>query len=280
VFRPALPVPTVSPADTGRVIARTKNATYTIGDYLRFWTQVTPVTRPEVRERLQLEGAVDRIALLPEILRRARERGLDKDPQILAEVAQKRESYALDHYYQEEIEGKVKVTEDGLRKLWSADPAHYNDRASVDLHLILVDHQSLADSLMTRLKAGATFSELAREYSNDVASGQKGGEVGRIFRGTQENAGLEDAMFNTPVGQLGGPEKTPQGWVIWRVDAAAPAVNRTFEQARDMVDRDYRILEAEKLLTAKLAKLRAKAQVKVYAERMTADLGAGGPWED
>jgi hypothetical protein len=279
VFRPNLALPVIGPADTARVIARTKDRTYTMGDYIRYWSYVSPVTRPEVRERLQLEGAVDRVVLVPEILRQARARGLDKDPRLLAELDQMREGYQMDRYYREEFEAKVKVTESALRKAWSADPAHYNDRASIESRIILVDRQSLADSLLARLKNGASFSDLAREYSNDAASGAKGGVVGRQYKGTQENVGLEDAMFNTPVGQLGGPEKVPQGWVIWRVDSALPGVERTFEAAEALVERDYRVIEADKALRAKLDELRKKAHVQIYEDRMTAQLGQGGPWD-
>jgi parvulin-like peptidyl-prolyl isomerase len=87
-------------------------------------------------------------------------------------------------------------------------------------------------------------------------------------------------MFATPIGGLGGPEKTPQGWVIWRIDTATAGVKRTFEQARDMVERDYRILEADRILKEKLAALRQAAHVKIFEDRVTLDLGKGGPWDE
>jgi hypothetical protein len=275
-----VPLPVIAPADTGHAVARTKDRVFTIGDYLQYWGRVQPYARPEVRERPSLEGAVDRLALAGEILRLGLERNLAEDPAIVDQVEHRRTGFEVDHYFHDEVESKVQVTDAALRKFWAKDTEHYNDRAALESHIILLDRKSQADSLLAQLKNGASFSELARTHSMDGRTAAEGGKVGLQYRGTQENVGLEDAMFDTPIGGLGGPEKTPQGWVIWRVDSSTPAVKRTFEQARSMVERDYRILEADRILTAKLIALRQAAHVKIFEDRVTLDLGKGGPWDD
>jgi hypothetical protein len=280
IVSPNLALPQVAPADTGKVVARASGRAFTIGDYLAFWGHVRPMDRPEVRDRETLEGVVDRIALSPEMTRLGREHGVESDPKLQAYLQRLRDGFALDHYYRDQIMSKVKVDDEGLRKLFAAQPGHYDDRASITSHIIVVDRRSLADSLMTRLKQGASFSELARTYSMDGESAAKGGDIGTQFRGGQSNVGLEDAMYATPVGQVGGPEQTPQGWVLWRIDAKTAGLRRTFEQARDMLERDYKTLEAERILQSKLAELRKEAKVKLYPERVTADLGAHGQWGD
>ena len=278
IVNAVLPLPKVAPADTGRVVARAGGRAFTIGSYLAFWGRVPPLERPEVRDRQTLEGTVDRIALAPEISRLGREHGLDKDPQITGRIARLEQGIALDHYYRDEIQSKVKVDGAGPRKLFESTPGHYDDRPSITSRIIVVDRRSLADSLAARLKEGASFSDLARTYSMDGESATKGGDVGITYRGSQTNVGLEDAMYATAVGQFGGPERTPQGWVLWRIEAKTPGLKRSFEQAREMVERDYRILEAERLLGEKLTKLRKQAKVELYPERVTADLGSGGKW--
>jgi hypothetical protein len=277
-FRTSLPLPTIAPSDTGRVLVRAGGHAFTIGDYLAFWGKVPPLARPEVRDRQTLEGVVDRVALAPQITRLGREHGVDRDPRLLERLDRMREGFALDHYYNDEIQAKVKVDESGLRKLFAASPGHYDDRASITSHIILVDRRSLADSLLARLKDGASFSNLAREYSMDGESSAKGGDMGTQYRGSQTNVGLEDAMYATPAGQVGGPEHTPQGWVLWRIDGKTPGLKRSFADARPMLERDFKILEADRLLQLRLEQLRKEAHVKLYPERVTPRLGAEGPW--
>lgn len=273
IMRPNLPLPVFTAADTGKIIARTRDRNVTLLAYVRYWTMVQPFVRPEIRERASLEAAVDRVALDPELLKRATKEGFDRDPAVLALVAEMREGLALDAFFATEIEGKIKPDEKAMHALWAKDPAHYNDRASLESRIIVVDRKSLADSLMARLKDGASFDQLARDFSTDAESGPQGGKAGLQYKGSQQNVGLEDAMFATAVGQLGGPEFTPQGWVLWKIEASSPEVRRTFEQAHEMVERDWRIVESERLLTERLAAMRKAAKVKTFPERVDAAIG-------
>jgi parvulin-like peptidyl-prolyl isomerase len=279
VIRPNLPMPVMAWSDTGLVLARAGSTTVTVMDYLRFYARMQSYARPEIREMESLEGAVDRIALAPALLAAAKERGLDNRPSLVATLANMREGFAVSHFYHDMFETKVVVTEDGLRKLWSADPAHYNDRASVTPRILAVDRESLADSLAKRLAAGASFVDLVKEYSIDGVTAEKGGLTGEVYEGTQENAELEHRMINTPVGKWGGPERTPQGFTLWRIESARPGVKRSFEDARWMVERDYKILEADRLLTAWLDGLKKSLHVEYYDDRITPTLGRGGPWD-
>ena len=64
--------------------------------------------------------------------------------------------------------------------------------------------QALADSLMGALKGGASFEELAKQYSADQAA-ENGGELGWFTEATAlrgVNAEFKDAVFSTPVNQV------------------------------------------------------------------------------
>ena len=191
-----------------------------------------------------------------------------------------REGMLLDAFFAAEIEGRVRPDEKAVRALWEKDPAHYYDRASLESRIIVVERRSLADSLMARLKSGASFDQLARDFSTDAQSGPEGGKAGLQYRGTQRNAGLDDAMFATEEGQLGGPEFTPEGWVLWKIEAKQPEVRRTYTEAHDMVERDWRVMAGERILEARLAAMRKGAKVKTFPERVDAAIGDGGIWPE
>ena len=64
--------------------------------------------------------------------------------------------------------------------------------------------QALADSLMGALKGGASFEELAKQYSADQAA-ENGGELGWFTEATAlrgVNAEFKDAVFSTPINQV------------------------------------------------------------------------------
>ncbi len=273
VFRAMLPLPQIDPADTSQVLAFLQGRPLTIGGYMDFWSRQSSLSRPEVRDRAALEAAVDRPLLAPEFVRRARRLGLARDSVVVAELAQLRENFALDHYYREVIQPAIPMDDASIRRYYDQNRVRYDDRASIEAHILMVERESQADSLLARVRAGEKFEDLARTYSMHGETGAAGGQTGEVLRGSNPNVGLEDAMFATAVGQLGGPELTPSGWVIWRIDRSYPGLKRTYELAKDWAARDYQIVEGERILNERLAELRAQAHAHVFEDRMTARLG-------
>jgi len=77
---------------------------------------------------------------------------------------------------------------------------------------ILVEKQSQAIKVQEELKAGASFSELARKYST-CPSGKRGGDLGQFGRGQMVKE-LEVAAFALKPGQVSEPVKTKFGYHI------------------------------------------------------------------
>lgn len=73
-----------------------------------------------------------------------------------------------------------------------------------------------ASDLMTRIRAGEDFAELAREFSDDPGSGRMGGDLG-WFGPDRMVKPFETAAFGARVGQLVGPIETQFGYHIIEV---------------------------------------------------------------
>lgn len=77
-------------------------------------------------------------------------------------------------------------------------------------------HQKIQD-IYNRIKKGASFADLARQYSDDPVSGSDGGELGWVNPGEMVPE-FEKVMDNTPVGQLSEPFHSQFGWHILEVE--------------------------------------------------------------
>ena len=77
---------------------------------------------------------------------------------------------------------------------------------------ILVEKQSQAIKVQEELKAGASFSELARRYST-CPSGKRGGDLGQFGRGQMVKE-FEVVAFALKPGQVSEPVKTKFGYHI------------------------------------------------------------------
>jgi peptidyl-prolyl cis-trans isomerase C len=110
-----------------------------------------------------------------------------------------------------------------------------------------------AQELRKRLTTGADFAQLAKQESDDAGSGAAGGELGEFRRG-QMVAEFDAVAATLPIGEVSEPVKTQYGYHIIQVESRQ---TKTFEDARDEIEKKLRPQLAEKLM----AELRAKAGV-------------------
>jgi peptidyl-prolyl cis-trans isomerase SurA len=76
--------------------------------------------------------------------------------------------------------------------------------------------ETMIRDLYQQLQNGASFSALAREYSDDPVSGSYGGNLGWVSPGQMVPA-FEQAMLNADIGELRGPFRSQFGWHILQV---------------------------------------------------------------
>ncbi|MGB9458595.1 MAG: peptidyl-prolyl cis-trans isomerase [Bryobacteraceae bacterium] len=88
-----------------------------------------------------------------------------------------------------------------------------------------------AEDLVKQLKGGANFAELAKKYSEDTGSADKGGDLGWIERG-QTLPEFERVAFALKPGETSGVVKTEVGYHIIRVLAHEDAHLPSFEEVK------------------------------------------------
>lgn len=78
---------------------------------------------------------------------------------------------------------------------------------------ILVQSENAARKVLDRLSGGESFEAVAREWSTDRATANKGGDLGRFGRGDLMPA-FEKAAFALRPGEVSQPVKTALGYHI------------------------------------------------------------------
>lgn len=91
--------------------------------------------------------------------------------------------------------------------------------------------------LAERARAGEAFDDLAREYSDDLASQAEGGETGAFPRGVMEPAFEEAAFGLAEVGDISEPVRTKFGWHLMRLKEIEPEVVKPLDEVREEIER-------------------------------------------
>lgn len=81
---------------------------------------------------------------------------------------------------------------------------------------ILLDTEDSAKQILTEIKNGADFEEMAKQYSTCPSGKSSGGDLGFFGRGVMVGE-FEDAAFKTPVGTVSEPIQTQFGWHLIKV---------------------------------------------------------------
>ncbi len=79
---------------------------------------------------------------------------------------------------------------------------------------ILVSTEAEAQQIMQRLQNGESFEALALQYSRDVTTRERGGDLGFFIRENLTTPELADAAFELQPGELTGPVTTALGYHI------------------------------------------------------------------
>jgi peptidyl-prolyl cis-trans isomerase D len=124
-----------------------------------------------------------------------------------------------------------------------------------------------AEEVLAQAKAGKDFAALAKQYSQDPGSSEKGGDLGWADR-NQFVGPFADALFGMNVGELRGPVKTQFGYHIIRLDEIQPGKTKSFDTVRPE-------LEAELKRNAAADKFgEIQEQIQLRLDQAGNDLGA------
>ena len=116
--------------------------------------------------------------------------------------------------------------------------------------------------ILERARAGEDFAALAREFSDDFATRQAGGDTGLFHRG-QMSPTFEEAAFALKIGEISDPVETPFGVHIIKLEERRNEELLVLDDIRDQLREHVRNEQAEAAVRAKIEELRAAADIKV-----------------
>jgi peptidyl-prolyl cis-trans isomerase D len=105
--------------------------------------------------------------------------------------------------------------------------------------------QQKAQDVLAQAKKGANFEELAKKYSEDPGTKDKGGDLGWIVQG-QTVPEFEKAAFSLPKGSISDLVKTQYGFHILKIIDKEAAHTKSFDEVKDSIRAPFLLNEADK----------------------------------
>lgn len=119
------------------------------------------------------------------------------------------------------------------------------------------------DEVYGKVKAGENFEELAKQYSEDKGSADKGGDLDFMYKGVFDPQ-FDKAVADLKVGETSGVVETEFGYHIIRLMETRPADYAPFADVEQSIQKHLFMTEAQKLVGRYIEALRKKADIIVY----------------
>ena len=116
--------------------------------------------------------------------------------------------------------------------------------------------------ILERARAGEDFAALAREYSDDSATAQNGGDTGLFHRGQMVPA-FEAVAFALQPGEISDPVETPFGVHILRLEEHKEARLLPLDEVREQLREHIREEKMEAAVEQETERLRQEGEVEV-----------------
>ncbi|MBP7865908.1 MAG: peptidyl-prolyl cis-trans isomerase [Acidobacteria bacterium] len=225
-----------SPAEAARkatVVAEGGDFKVTVDDIERSFTNIPPqflehFNDPGRKENYILEF-VNKIVFAKE----AQARGYLNRERIRRQI----EDYTRTILYTElskDVTDNIFISNEEVQKYYDEHRMSYAMPERVKARHILVKTEADAAAVQAELDKWADWNELARKYSQDKATSNKGGDLGFIRKGDMD-LDFEKAAFALEAGKTEGPIKTRSGFEFVRVEMKKPTEILPLESVKNSI---------------------------------------------
>lgn len=267
-------LPNQNPADLAEVIAEIDGEKITVGDFQERINKQSPYIRARYTSMERKKEFLDNLIRFEVLAKEAKRRGMDQDPEVVRTMKQ----VMIQKLMKEEFENRVKpedVTEEEMKKFYEEHKAEYNKPEEVRVSAIVVKDKATADKAAAEAKGptGADakgFRDLVTKYSVDEESKSRGGDLRYFAADTTELPAevVKAAFALQKTGDVAGPIKTDKGYYIIKQTGRRKALSKTFEEVKRQIQNRIFRDKRTKAMEDFVASLKAKAQIKLYEEKL------------
>ncbi len=147
----------------------------------------------------------------------------------------------------EDLLDEVAASEDELREAYNDSIAQYSVEARREVEQILVDSEDKAQEIAEAIAGGMDFYDAARDMAGTDPDSTALGVVTPTALPLPQD--VVDAIFALSEGGVSAPVQSDLGWHLFRVSkVVAEASTKSFEEVRDDVSRELRLVKAADLM--------------------------------
>ncbi len=217
----------------GAVLAEVNSGSITTGDFERELKNLPEYLKTMADTPKGRTEMLDTMVIRELILQQASKDGLDKSAEIEEKMQDLKKRLIVESFLKKKVETESKVSDDDMKKFYEQNKDKFKSGEQIKASHILVKTEKEAKDILTQLKSGGKFEELAQKNSIDSSSA-KGGDLGWFGKGNMVPA-FEKAALALKEGQISDVVKSDFGFHIIKLTGKRPAGIRPFEEVKEQI---------------------------------------------
>ncbi|MDZ7337540.1 MAG: peptidylprolyl isomerase [candidate division KSB1 bacterium] len=253
-------------ADHTIALARYVGGSVTVGDIVNMLRRYPVRRQPRLTAVEVVKDWTSRLLWRQLAIREARREKFHSTPEMKRTRQQLLERSMLQRITDDMVRKRMNLTEDSYKAYFEAHRDAYKNPARAKVQEIFLSDRKQAEQLLRRIRAGESFSRLARQYTERTSVRNQDGVLGYISARQYGNVGK--TALEMAVGQVSDVIPMGPKFSIIKVLDREEESFKTYEQALYDVQRDLRRQEEERLKSEWLEGLRKRFRVTIYDEAM------------
>ena len=224
----------------------------------------------------QMASVVDQLVEQTLFAEEARAMGLDKDENVQFLIQDTVDKILANLYVRRYVLPAVQVSESEIVEYYKSQTGLWRRPETVRARHILLrvnpratakavtSVESRALEIKRKLEAGKDFSELAKKYSEDTGTKDKGGDLGFFTRKGKVPV-ISNTVFAMQPGEISDPVRTSVGYHILQVIERRKPGLKPLEEVRGEIR--SRILREKQMMAVKTARKRLARKFNLYVDK-------------
>jgi peptidyl-prolyl cis-trans isomerase SurA len=181
-----------------------------------------------------------------------------------------RDQYVISAMRQKNVAQEIVISPYKIENYYLAHQDAFKIGDEIKLRMIVLNKSSpddqdphrMAAEIVTQIKQGAAFAQMASVYS-EGSQREQGGDWGWVEHSVLRKE-LADVAFALPPGQISGIIETPQACYLMLVEQKRPAHVKSLSEVRDDIEATLRTQEQSRLEKQWIAGLKKKSFIRQF----------------
>lgn len=226
-------------------------------------------SRKDTLTKAETAGVLEDLIRRRLMLQTAEVKAYKMDPAIAAKVKDYEDTLIVARWVEDKIRSKVQVAEQEIRAYYQNNRQEFRTPPKVKARYILLRTRADAETVIQKLREGADFAKLAKQYSIDLPTGQRGGVIGTISESKQPSA-LGKVLFLLAQEEISDIVTTKAGYAIFKADQVFAPGFKPYDTVHDDIRGKLFRRKARDSFKQIVQNLEQKAGIKIFTERLAA----------